>query len=155
MSSPSPTARAAPAASSSPSSVMPPAMPYFHLRFQFPAGLCSRMPSASSPPSPTNSATRLRSPRSPIPLAVTPPSNTTPPDSSPNILDVIGLSSTLAYTPGTDFINALTTPYGTTSFVNNGAGTDRWLEATDPAGHKERVVAQQRQRGDRRSASLQ
>jgi hypothetical protein len=34
---------------------------------------------------PTNSVTRLRSPRSPIPLAVTPPSNTTLPGSSPTL----------------------------------------------------------------------
>ena len=36
-------------------------------------------------------------------------------------------------------INALTTPYGTTSFVYGDNGTTRWVNATDPLGQTERV----------------
>jgi RHS repeat-associated protein len=59
-----------------------------------------------------------------------------------NIVDVIGLSSTLTYSSGSDYINALTTPYGTTTFVSGGVSGDpagRWIEITDPEGQKERV----------------
>ena len=56
------------------------------------------------------------------------------------ITDVIGITSAFTYTNG-DFITALTTPYGSTSFASGGDGTykDRWLEATDPLGQKERM----------------
>lgn len=52
--------------------------------------------------------------------------------------DSIGMRSSFSYNSGT-FINAMTTPYGTTSFVTGQNGVQRWLEATDPQGNKERV----------------
>jgi len=55
-----------------------------------------------------------------------------------SITDVIGIQSQLAY--GTNqFINGLTTPYGTTAFAYGENGTSRWLEATDSQGDKERL----------------
>jgi YD repeat-containing protein len=58
------------------------------------------------------------------------------------ITDVIGLVSELEY-GSSDFIRALTTPYGTTVF-EKGAGpynttTNWYVQATDPLGGKERV----------------
>jgi RHS repeat-associated protein len=56
------------------------------------------------------------------------------------ITDPVGIQSQFSYQSGTDFIQALTTPYGTTSFAKGETGnTVRWLEATDPLGGKERV----------------
>lgn len=59
-----------------------------------------------------------------------------------SITDVIGLTSTFAYDSGT-FIKAMTTPYGTTSFVHtegaNGNTTELSIQATDPDGHTERT----------------
>jgi YD repeat-containing protein len=55
------------------------------------------------------------------------------------ITDEIGIQSQFTYTPGTDAIDSLTTPYGTTSFVRGESGTNRWIEMTDPLGGKERV----------------
>jgi YD repeat-containing protein len=55
------------------------------------------------------------------------------------ITDEIGIQSSFGYAAGSDFINALTTPYGTTTFTSGENGTNRWLEATDPLGGKERV----------------
>jgi YD repeat-containing protein len=55
-----------------------------------------------------------------------------------NITDIIGISS--AFTYGSpqgeaDFINSLTTPYGTTTFVNSNASfSGRWIVASDPLG---------------------
>ncbi len=64
------------------------------------------------------------------------------------ITDVIGIESSFTYTTG-DFIDSMTTPYGTTSFSTgqwgarpgNPPGQDGkiWLEATDPLGAKERL----------------
>jgi RHS repeat-associated protein len=54
------------------------------------------------------------------------------------ITDVIGMESSFAYGQG-DFVDALTTPYGTTRFTFGQAGTQRWLEAEDPLGARERV----------------
>jgi YD repeat-containing protein len=54
------------------------------------------------------------------------------------ITDVIGMESSFAYGQG-DFVNALTTPYGTTRFTFGQAGTQRWLEAEDPLGARERL----------------
>jgi RHS repeat-associated protein len=57
-----------------------------------------------------------------------------------SITDPVGIQSQFAYQTGTDFINAMTTPYGTTSFATGQTGnTLRWIEATDPLGGKERV----------------
>ena len=55
------------------------------------------------------------------------------------ITDVIGLTSQFTYDPGSDFINALTTPYGTTSFTKSESGTTRSLETLYPDGNRERV----------------
>ena len=55
-----------------------------------------------------------------------------------NIVDVLGLSSSFSYGTG-DFISALTTPYGTSSFAMGEDGQTRWLEMTDPLGARERV----------------
>ncbi len=58
-----------------------------------------------------------------------------------NITDEIGVTSAFAYgAPGeADFINALTTPYGTTTFTNENADFNgRWLVATDQLGAQER-----------------
>jgi len=54
------------------------------------------------------------------------------------ITDVLGIVSQFSYGAG-DFISALTTPYGTTHFRSNDQSYDRWLEATDPTGARERV----------------
>ena len=55
------------------------------------------------------------------------------------ITDEIGIQSQFTYTTGTDSIDTLTTPYGTTNFVSGQSGTNRWIEMTDPLGGKERV----------------
>ncbi len=55
------------------------------------------------------------------------------------ITDEIGIQSQFTYASGTDSINSLTTPYGTTNFVTGEDSTGRWVEATDPRGGKERV----------------
>ena len=55
-----------------------------------------------------------------------------------NITDSIGLNSQFKYDSGT-FIQALITPYGTTSFTNGQSGRTIWLETTHPTGEKERV----------------
>ena len=54
------------------------------------------------------------------------------------ITDVIGMVSAFEYGPG-DFVKAMTTPYGTTTFAAFDEGRRRWLEATDPLGGKERL----------------
>jgi RHS repeat-associated protein len=61
-----------------------------------------------------------------------------------SITDVLGLVSQFNYGLG-DFVSALTTPYGTTAFTgidsqdSGGNPYDRWLQATDPLGGKERI----------------
>lgn len=55
------------------------------------------------------------------------------------ITDEIGIQSQFTYLAGTDSIDSLTTPYGTTIFVSGENGTNRWIEITDPLGGKERV----------------
>jgi RHS repeat-associated protein len=55
------------------------------------------------------------------------------------ITDVIGLTSQFIYDPGSDFINAMVTPYGTTSFAKGESGTTRSLETTYPDGTRDRV----------------
>ncbi len=56
-----------------------------------------------------------------------------------SITDPVGIVSQFHYVPGTDFIDSLTTPYGTTTFTTGESGTNRWIEITDPEGGKERV----------------
>jgi RHS repeat-associated protein len=53
------------------------------------------------------------------------------------ITDAIGLTSQFTYQG--DFINTLTTPYGTSTFAFGESGNDRWLTLTDPQGGIERV----------------
>jgi RHS repeat-associated protein len=59
------------------------------------------------------------------------------------ITDIIGITSQFTYglsDDGTvDFMNSLTTPYGTTTFAEGVNGRNLWLEATDPFGQKERM----------------
>ncbi len=55
------------------------------------------------------------------------------------ITDEIGIQSQLHYLPNTNFIDTLTTPYGTSSFATGTTGSNKWLEMTDPLGGKERV----------------
>lgn len=57
-----------------------------------------------------------------------------------SITDPIGITSTFGY-EANDFIGALTTPYGTTTFrhESSGSNTVRFIEATDPLGAKERL----------------
>ena len=56
--------------------------------------------------------------------------------------DTAGMVSSFKYAAGGDFLNTLTTPYGTTAFnfgEDNNNGPHRWLLATDPLGNKERL----------------
>jgi RHS repeat-associated protein len=61
-----------------------------------------------------------------------------------SITDVMSLTSTFHYADS-DFIDSMTTPYGTYTFARGDSTTDpnlgatRWLEATDPLGNKERT----------------
>ncbi|MBB6593738.1 discoidin domain-containing protein [Ralstonia solanacearum] len=55
-----------------------------------------------------------------------------------DITDAIGLKSSFGYDAGT-FINAMTTPYGTTRFAYGESGMQRWINITDPLGQTERV----------------
>lgn len=55
------------------------------------------------------------------------------------ITDEIGIQSQFTYLAGTDSIDSLTTPYGSTTFISGVNGTNRWIEMTDPLGGKERV----------------
>ncbi len=54
------------------------------------------------------------------------------------ITDVLGLTSKFTY-DASGLIDALTTPYGTTSFVYGDDGTTRFVNATDPLNQMERV----------------
>ncbi len=55
-----------------------------------------------------------------------------------DITDAIGMKSSFGYDAGT-FINAMTTPYGTTRFAYGESGMQRWINITDPLGQTERV----------------
>jgi RHS repeat-associated protein len=59
------------------------------------------------------------------------------------ITDVIGIESQFHYLPGTNFIDSLTTPYGTSHFATGQTTTTRWIEMTDPEMSTERVEYQQ------------
>lgn len=54
------------------------------------------------------------------------------------VTDVVGMTSSFAYGDG-DFIQAMTTPYGTTTFRHEPPFEPRRIEATDPMGGTERV----------------
>ena len=55
------------------------------------------------------------------------------------ITDVIGITSQFTYDGATDFINALTTPYGTTVFTKTENAANRSLEIRYPDGNRERI----------------
>ncbi len=55
-----------------------------------------------------------------------------------SITDTIGMTSQFTYNSG-DFIQAMTTPYGTTTFQSGGVDPQRWLITTYPDGEQDRV----------------
>jgi RHS repeat-associated protein len=56
------------------------------------------------------------------------------------ITDPVGIESAFGYASGSDFIDWMTTPSGTSTFAKGESGNlIRWLEATDPRGATERV----------------
>lgn len=55
------------------------------------------------------------------------------------IKDPVGIESQFTYAAGTDTINSMSTPYGTTSFSSGQSGTNTWINITDPEGHTERI----------------
>lgn len=70
----------------------------------------------------------------------------TPAGQLASITDAVGMTSTFAYGPtpanpsaSANFINAMTTPYGTTTFTMGGIGISKWVVATDPIGNQERM----------------
>ena len=54
------------------------------------------------------------------------------------VTDAVGMTSGFTYNDG-DFIAAMTTPYGSTTFRHEAQFADRRIEATDPAGGTERL----------------
>jgi len=59
------------------------------------------------------------------------------------------MQSQFGYEPG-DIVASMTTPYGTTSFARTqSSAVDRWIEATDPLGRKERVESKELAAGTR------
>src|SRR5438045_4914685 len=57
-----------------------------------------------------------------------------------SITDPIGIQSQFSYASGTDFINSLQTPYGTSTFAtDSNSNSNHWIEMTDPLGGKETV----------------
>jgi RHS repeat-associated protein len=58
-----------------------------------------------------------------------------------SITDVIGITSQFTY-DNANLVKALTTPYGTSHFEYGQQDTMRWVNATDPLGHTERVEFQ-------------
>ena len=55
------------------------------------------------------------------------------------ITDTIGMTSQFGYQGTSDFIQALITPYGTTTFIKAESGTTRSLDTVHPDGNRERV----------------
>jgi RHS repeat-associated protein len=64
-----------------------------------------------------------------------------------SITDPLGLTSQVAYRGAGTFVEALTTPYGTSRFDYGEEGKTRWVEITDPAGNTERVESRDRAPG--------
>lgn len=61
-----------------------------------------------------------------------------------SITDTLGITSSYQYLSGTDFVQSLTTPYGTSTFAtsdpsNNPQDYSEWVEATDALGRTERA----------------
>jgi YD repeat-containing protein len=54
-----------------------------------------------------------------------------------SITDVLGLTSSYTY-DANSLVDALTTPYGKTTFNYGSSGFGRWVQATDPLGYNER-----------------
>jgi RHS repeat-associated protein len=59
-----------------------------------------------------------------------------------SITDAQGLVSAFTYSGASNVINALTTPYGTTSFSSQDGSGSRIVQATDPLGQTERIEYQ-------------
>ncbi|RLA44686.1 MAG: hypothetical protein DRR06_09070 [Gammaproteobacteria bacterium] len=57
-----------------------------------------------------------------------------------SVTDPVGIVSAFSYDSG-DFVTALNTPYGATTFAYSGNGTSRTLLITDPHGENERIVS--------------
>jgi RHS repeat-associated protein len=55
------------------------------------------------------------------------------------ITDPIGIQSVFHYATGTDFMDSLQTPYGTTTFTTGQSSSTRWIQITDPMNGQERV----------------
>lgn len=66
-----------------------------------------------------------------------------------SITDAVGLVSSFEYgnSFSADFVRAMTTPYGRTTFEAAESGDRRWLIATDPMGRKERFEFRQQAPG--------
>ena len=65
-----------------------------------------------------------------------------------SVTDPVGIVSAFRYRAGSDFMTALDTPYGTTTFESGAsytpeAGPARWVLATDPLGNRERIEFRQ------------
>src|SRR5256885_9881201 len=69
--------------------------------------------------------------------------------------DVIGLTSQFVYEGSSDFVNALITPYGTSTFIRGENGNTRWLETVYPDGDRDRVEYNQSTRSEEHTSELQ
>ncbi|HKP94297.1 MAG TPA: RHS repeat-associated core domain-containing protein [Fibrobacteria bacterium] len=69
------------------------------------------------------------------------------------VTDVLGIASEFRYGDG-DFIDTLITPYGKTVFAKGENGTNRWLEATDALGQRERLEYKDEAEGIQASETL-
>jgi RHS repeat-associated protein len=56
-----------------------------------------------------------------------------------SITDALGLTSRVGYRGASEFVEQLTTPYGTSRFNFGENGTTRWVELTNAAGETERI----------------
>jgi len=56
-----------------------------------------------------------------------------------SMTDAVNLTSSVVYETGSNFVSALNTPYGQTTFSHGENGTQRWIETADPLNGKERV----------------
>jgi RHS repeat-associated protein len=124
--------------------------------WQNPSTPCSKPPASGGPPS-TLQVTQVVDPfgRSayfgydPLPLNGGGTGHLT------SITDVLGITSTFSYSPGTDFISLLTTPYGTTHFaftdvsVDTTVGSSRSVTIIDPLQRTSRVEFHQGDSNDK------
>ncbi len=56
-----------------------------------------------------------------------------------SITDMIGIQSAFTYLTNSDFIETMTTPYGTTQFETGSQNAARWMQVTHPNGDMERA----------------